>query len=313
MRRRLPPLNSLRAFEAVGRHGKLADAADELCVTLGAVSRQVKLMEDFVGFELFRRHRQGFTLTDKGVLYLQTVSQIFDRLDAATTKLIGTPDQARISVRVFTTFASEWLVPRLSDFFVEHPELDFRLSSSVDANDIDREDVDIGIRRGPIGPDRVGDLLYYAEYFPVCSPALLKRGSPILEPRDLASYPLLNTRHQATHWRIWLETSGIADLEFERNLWFDNTALAFRAAREGVGVALGQRYYILDDLREGRLIAPFSWSIRSRRPYYLVYPKRLEDSPHVKAFRDWLIRKFAETERQSHMVEGLPSQVYEVH
>ncbi|WP_321893636.1 transcriptional regulator GcvA [Paraburkholderia tropica] len=312
MRRRLPPLNSLRAFEALGRHGKLSDAAQELCVTLGAVSRHISIMEEFTGFKLFVRHPRGFIPTEKGAQYLRSVVHIFDDLDAATTTLVGTPDQLRLSVRVFTTFASEWLVPRLPEFLAAHPEIDFRLSSAVSSKDIDREDVDIAIRRGPIRSDMDADPLYHAEYYPVCSPLLIERGG-LSKPQDLRRHPLLNTVQQAANWRTWLENFGVSDIDAERGLWFDNASLAFRAAREGVGVALGQRHYLVEDFIAGKLVAPFRQAIRSRTPFYMVYSKRHAQEPHIRAFREWLLPRIAETERRSILIRDLPLEFLEVH
>ncbi|SAL49865.1 transcriptional regulator [Caballeronia sordidicola] len=313
MRRRLPPLNSLRAFEALGRHGKLADAADELCVTVGAVSRHIGILEEFVGFKLFLRHARGLTLTDDGAVYLRSVGHCFDQLDCATNRLLGMPKRDKLSVRVFTTFASEWLVPRLPEFLTKHPEIDFRLSSSLSPSDIDRDDVDIAIRRGPIGPDMDAIPLYHAEYYPVCSPTLIRGGTLLRAPEDIRLYPLLNTVQQQGNWRTWLDSNGVGNIDSEKHVWFDNASLAFQAAREGAGIALGQRHYLVDDFLEGRLLAPFHQGIRSRLPFYLVYAKRDATNPHITSFKDWLLVKISETEKRSMLIQDLPTRYFEVH
>lgn len=284
MRRRLPPLNSLRAFEALGRHGKLADAADELCVTVGAVSRHIGIMEEFVGVKLFMRHARGLTLTDNGALYLQSVGQMFDQLDCATARIIGHPDRQKLSVHVFTAFATEWLMPRLPGFISQHPEIELRLTSSVRSNDVEGHDVDIAIRRGPIGPDMDADALYRAEYFPVCSPALLEREPGLCTPCDLSRFPLLTTVQQAPNWRRWLESSGASGLTADNTLWHDNASLAYQAARNGVGLALGQRHYLVEDFIERKLLAPFSHAIRSRSPFYMIFAKRHARAPPYSGF-----------------------------
>lgn len=313
MRRRIPPLNSLRAFEALGRHGKLADAAEELCVTLSAVSRHIAIMERYVGFDLFTRHPRGFALTEKGEKYQRSVTETFDRLDVATAQLLSREDRPKLSVRVFTTFASEWLVPRLTAFIDDHPEIDFRLSSAVTSDHIDREDSDICIRRGPIGSDMEADLLYYAEYFPVCSPALLTRAPGLRTPHDLLQYTLLNTTAQMVNWNSWLEYAKVGNVDFSKGLHFDNASLAFRAAREGVGVALGQRYYLIDDLANGTLVAPFPHALKSRNAFYMVTRRRRAEEPHVLAFRQWLMTQIEETQARSTLVQGLPTRYVEVH
>ncbi|OWT56898.1 LysR substrate-binding domain-containing protein [Candidimonas nitroreducens] len=312
MRRRPLPLNSLRAFEVLGRHGKLAGAADELCISLGAVSRHIGIVETYVGVRLFDRHRNGFSLTDKGSEYLRLVSQAFDQLDSATTRLLDDRDQPRLSVCVFTTFASEWLVPRLSSFLMEHPEIDFRLSSSVTSKGIDREDVDVGIRRGPVGSGMDADALYCAEYYPVCSPDMLRRAPGLNSPRDMLRLPLLNTEQQAGNWSSWLAYAGVGGLDIEKTLWFENGSLAFRAAREGVGVALGQRHYLVEDLIAGRLVAPFPQAIRRRTPFYMVYAKRRANEPHILAFRKWVLEQITDTEMRSTLIRNHPTDYLEI-
>lgn len=312
MRRRLPPLNSLRAFEALGRHSKLAGAADELCITLGAVSRHISIIEAFVGVPLFERHRRGFSLTEQGAQYLRSVSQVFDVLDGATARLQARPSKPKLSVRVFTSFASEWLVPRLSSFLMDCPGIDLHLSSSVSSQGIDSEDVDVGIRRGPIGPNMDADKLYRAEYFPVCSPALLERGTGLRTSQDLRQYPLLNSELQSDNWRAWLDYAGMGDMDISKGLLFENGSLAFRAAREGLGVALGQRHYLVEDLIAGRLVAPFRQGIRRREPFYMVYPKSRANEPHILAFREWVLAQIVDTERRSAQIEGAPMEYLDV-
>ncbi|WP_454691593.1 transcriptional regulator GcvA [Achromobacter aloeverae] len=313
MRRRLPPLNSLRAFEALGRHGKLTAAADELCVTLGAVSRHISQLEEFVGAKLFERHRRGFSLTGEGERYLRVVTHAFDMLDGATGRFMGSLDQRRLSVRVYTTFASEWLVPRLTGFFDSHPEIDFRLSSAISTKDIDRDDIDIGIRRGPIAADMDGDALYFAEYYPVCSPSLLSRGPGLTVPQDLRRHTLLTTELQASNWRAWLDAAGVSDIEFDRALWFDSAALTFRAAREGVGVALGQRHYLTEDFIAGRLVAPFRHAIRSRSAFHMVFSRARANEPQILAFRDWVKAEMSKTEDRRKLIRDFPSGFVDVH
>lgn len=313
MHRRIPPLNSLRAFEVLGRRGKLADAADELCVTISAVSRHIAIVEEFVGMKLFERHSRGFTLTTKGEKYLQSVGHVFDHLDMATTQLIGQKDQHPLSVRVFTTFASEWLVPRLPAFMDAHPEIDLRLSSAVTSDDIQRVDADIFISRGPFGADMDADLLYYPEYFPVCSPAFLARGPGLFSAQDLGRCILLSTAAQTVNWNAWLAYAGGHDVDLDRALMFDNASLAFRAAREGVGVALAQRYYLVDDFLAGRLVSPFLQGLKSRNAFYMVFPRHRADEPHVRAFRQWLLGLLNETKAHSALMQNMPLEFCEVH
>lgn len=313
MRRRLPPLNSLLAFDALGRHGKLTAAAEELSVTLGAVSRHISQLEEFVGTKLFERHKRSFLLSSEGERYLRDIKHAFDMLDVATDRFAGAPDQQKLAVRVYTTFASEWLVPRLTGFFDMHPEIDFRLSSAISTKDIDRSDIDISIRSGPIAADMDGDPLYFAEYYPVCSPSLLSQAPGLTAPTDLRRYTLLTTELQASNWRAWLRAAGVNDIEFDRALWFDSAALAFRAAREGIGVALGQRHYLTEDLIAGRLLAPFRVAIKSRSAFHMIFSKSRAHEPHILAFRNWVKAEMAKTEARRTLIRDFPSEFVDVH
>ena len=185
MRPRMPLLNALRAFEAAGRHKKLSDAAVEMSVNIGAVSRHVSLLEEYVGCQLFERHRHGLKLTERGKHYLPEITQALDQIDAATAELVGGPQQSRLSVKVVTTLAVEWLVPRLPRFLVEHPGIDFRLATTIYRTNFDTDDVDLSLYREPMTSSGLEFTpLFYPEYVPVCSPELLKRGSPPKEPND---------------------------------------------------------------------------------------------------------------------------------
>jgi LysR family transcriptional regulator, glycine cleavage system transcriptional activator len=300
MRHRLPSLNALRAFEAAARHGSVTAAARELTVTPGAVSRQVALLESHFACRLFERHRRGLSLTEKGRRYFASISDAFDRIDAASTHLGGHGGKHRLSVRVFTTFATEWLLPRLTDFRTRHPWIDFRLNASLQTVDFNADDVDMGVLAGPSDwPALRWDALFSPRFFPVCSPALLEREPRLETPQDLRHHTLLYSSIQVPNWRAWLAGAQVNGIDPERGLWFENSSLTYHAAREGVGVALGQRLFLTDDLVSGRLVAPFELTLTLDRTYYLVCPAQRAEEPSIAAFRAWIIEEVRKTETRA--------------
>lgn len=297
MRHRLPSLNALRAFEAAGRHGSFSDAAHELSVTPGAVSRQIALLEAHFACRLFTRQRHGMAPTEKGHHLLRAVSEAFDRIDAASVHLKGAQPTSRLSFRVYPTFATEWLVPRLGAFRAAHPEIDFRLTTSLQPVDFESDEADLGILQGPGDwPHLQSEQLFFPTFLPVCSPDLLRRGPPLLNPQDLKHHTLLYSSIQAPMWQAWLAKAGVAGIDPERGSLFENSSLSYRAAREGMGVVLGQRMFLADDLIAGRLVAPFDLSLASRQAYFLVCPRRRAQERAIMAFRTWLIAELAATE-----------------
>ncbi len=297
MRHRLPSLNALRAFEAAGRHGSFSEAAQELSVTPGAVSRQIALLEAHFACRLFTRQRRGMAPTEKGHHLLRAVSEAFERIDAAALHLRGEQPTSRLSFRVYPTFATEWLVPRLSVFRAAHPEIDFRLTTSLQPVDFESDEADLGILQGPGDwPHLHADQLFFPSFLPVCSPALLERGPPLRTPQDLRYHTLLYSSIQAPMWQAWLAKAGVGGIDPERGSLFENSSLSYRAAREGMGVVLGQRLFLADDLIAGRLVAPFDLVLDSRQAYCLVCPHRRAGDAPIVAFRRWLTAEIAVTE-----------------
>jgi len=290
MRPRLPPLNPLRTFEAAARHQSFTRAARELHVTPGAVSRQVMVLEKFVGARLFERVNREVRLTPVGQRYLHDLSDVFDRIAASTLRAMQGVRERPLHVWCPMTFAMRWLVPRLPAFHAAHPGRDAIFTTSLKPVDFSVHDADVAIRMGRGDwPGVISRHLVGIELLPVCSPRLLSGPTPLKTPRDLARHTLLQSVARPEYWRIWLEAAGAGDVDPDRGLTFESVSLAYQAALEGLGVAMGQHALVAEDLAVGRLVAPFGPRVPIDNAFYLVYPERLEDDAHLSTFRDWIL------------------------
>lgn len=295
--RRLPPLNAVRAFEAAARHLNFNQAARELNVTASAISHQVKALEDYFGVKLFNRLPRNVSLTPKGRDYLPAVSAALDQLDAASRRLSRHTTDVPLNLGCAPTFAMGWLIPHLSDFHDEYPEIDVRLTLTPITREIDfgASDTDVVIMYGTPGswPNLVAHQLMSEELVPVCSPALLKE-HPLETPGDLRSVTLLHSIPRMGQWRNWLHIAGVEGVDSKRGLRFQTTPLSISAAAAGAGVAIANRRFVEADLKAGRLVVPFEIDLPSDSGYFLIYPKESADDPRISAFREWLLSLLAE-------------------
>lgn len=287
MQRRLPPLNSLRAFESAARLLSFTRAADELAVTQSAVSHQVKTLEDWAGLPLFRRDGRAVALTEAAAKFLPAVTLALDQLALAGRKLQAVdPGQGWLTVAVMPSFAGKWLVPRLSTFRAKHPNIDVWLATFEAQTGALGADVDIAIRYGREDwPGLTSIKILSEELFPVCAPAV---AAQLKDPTDLARATLLHDELRED-WAMWLRTAGVATVDATRGPGFDDSGLLIQAAIEGLGVALGRSVLVKGDLDAGRLVRPFATTLAGGSAYYLVYPPELENAPKIKAFREWLL------------------------
>lgn len=321
MTHRLPPLNSLRAFEAAARLLSFKEAAAELAVTPTAVSHQIKLLEEFLDLPLFRRLTRALELTADGAAMLPRVQEGFASLAAAIEATRRKETGGIVSICAPPSFAAHWLVPRLRNFSRLHPDIDLRLSSSlatVDSRDRSaagdsagepKYDLTIRFGRGHY-PGNTVERLFSPSYVVVCNPALLAGEHPLREPRDLLWHSLI---HDATipelddrpGWNQWLTLAGIAEIEAQlRGVHFEDAALALAAATAGHGVALAAHPLVSADIAEGRLVMPFPQAIPSRYAYYATIPDSRGMRPTVLALRAWLLREAA---RESGMEASKPA------
>lgn len=308
MRRRLPSLNGLKAFEASARHESFTRAAAELHVTQGAVSQQVKALEEELGVKLFLRERQRLAITDAGRAYLEVVRDAFDRISAGTERLLERQASGLLNVSTSPNFAAKWLVHRLGRFSEAHPEIDLRISATSHHVDFAREEVDVAVRHGDgKWPGLHVTRLCFEELFPVCSPALLEGKEALRAPADLRHHALLHA-NDATHWRRWLERAGVTGLDPERGVVFNQASMAIDAAIQGQGVAMARTALAAWDLLAGRLVRPFAQALEAPFALWIVCPKATADLPKIATFRRWLLEEAAgDTERLTRLAMGSAS------
>lgn len=306
---RFLPLNGLRAFEAAARHRSFKKAAEELFVTPTAVSHQIKTLEDSLGVQLFHRLTRALALTPEGEAILPKVSEGLRCLAAAVEQTRDRREASILSVSAPPTFAARWLVPRLRAFNGTHPEVQLHLSSSfrtidgadrspafpIDAVDAPDGAAGIAICFG-LGhhPGCRVDLIFAADYFPVCSPSLLKSKRPLRTPQDLRWHVLIQDdtipdEANRPTWEEWFKLAGVTGVDPRQGPRFRDVSLALEAARDGQGVALAMEPLARADIAAGRLVIPFETPLRARFAFYLVVPAALAERPAVAAFREWLL------------------------
>lgn len=310
MQRRLPPLNSLRAFESAARHLSFTKAAEELHVTPAAISQQVKTLENFCDRPLFRRLTRSLILTDAGQKALPALREGLDKLADAAELLMAQEDSHTLTVSVAPSFGAKWLVPRLDRFRATYPEFELRIDASDILVDFSDDRIDIGIRYGRgLYPELHTECLMAEVTMPVCSPALLTGEHPLRRPEDLRHHTLLHVdwkieSESAPSWRMWLRAAGVTEIDPTKGPRFSMENMAVQAAIAGHGVALSERSLVRDDVEAGRLVRPFGPELNESTAfcYYVVYPEAKAKLPKVRAFRDWVLdegaRSTSEEDRQ---------------
>jgi LysR family glycine cleavage system transcriptional activator len=282
--RQLPYLNGVKAFEAAARAGSFAGAAAELHVSPAAVSRMVRLLEDRLGIALFERGANKLSLTPAGQTYQVGLSPIFDALALLTEQVKMRLGQKVLTIGVGPTFAVRWLIPRLNAFRQVAPDIEVRITAGGVAAPFSG-DWTCGIKLGEGNwPGLEAEPLFQADLIPVCSPAL---GRALSTPSDLRKSTLLRVAHVPQDWPNWLKASGAKGVRAEGPV-FEFYGQALQAALDGVGIALGLRPYIDDDLRAGRLVAPFAISVSNGSRWFLIYQSHRQGEPAFQAFRSWI-------------------------
>jgi len=300
---RLLPLNALRAFESAARHLSFSRAAEELSVTPGAVSQQIRQLEDHVGGPLFLREARGLSLTEAGQAALPLLREGFDRLMDASALLRQPQRRPQLRVSVTPSFAAKWLTPRLDGFLAEHPEVEVWISADMALAELSEEGADLAVRYGCGDyPGLTSERLMTETVLPVCSPRLLTGAKAIRGPEDLANHTLLHDESpdndpSCPDWTMWLKARGVSGVDPRRGLRFNQAALAIEAAAGGRGVALAKRTIAQADLQSGRLVAPFA---DGEAPvdfaHYLVLPRDRPISTGARAFADWLKKEAGDYE-----------------
>ena len=273
-------------------------AAAELNVTPAAVSHQVKALEEYLGVPLFRRLNRALLLTSAAQKCLPGLTAGLDRMAEAMERLAGEDRAGIVTVSLPPSFAAKWLVPRLERFTETHPDLDVRVSASMELVDFRRDEVDIAIRFGHGNyPGVAAEKLFDDAVAPMCGPALLVGIHPLRQPGDLRHHALLHDDSvlvidaTAPDWRMWLKAAGVEGVDASRGSHFSSADHAIQAAIDGAGVALGRLSLASADLAAGRLVMPFELSLALAPSYYVVYPEATAGRPKVTAFRNWLMEE----------------------
>lgn len=296
MKKRLPPLNWLRSFEASARHLNFTQAAAELSLTQAAISQQVKGLESQLGASLFKRLPRGLELTEAGLAYMPVIHESIERLAAATDELFGQGRARPLSIRVNLVFFTHWLAPKLARFRGKFPDICLQFSSNIWIDDQGKE-ADMEIRYGKGGwPGLKAMRLTYDDLFPVCSPVLLSGAAIPDSAEQLAEHTLLHVIGYAEGWGYWLQQAGFRHVDASQGMQFDTLITALDMASLGHGIALGRTSIVKDMMQSGRLIAPLQQSIATTEAFYLVRQTHKYLSPHAEAFWSWLIEE-AEADR----------------
>lgn len=295
---RLPPLNALRAFEAAARHLSFKRAAEELCVTQGAVSRHIQKLETDLKAKLFlRRHRQVI-LTKEGRDYLVAVRDGFGRISLATTTLRTRAGDRMLKMKLPITCAVRWLVPRLGRLHGLHPEISVQITTSHDPVDFDREDIDVAVQYGrEVAPGLAGERLFGEILVPICSPKLLARPPALRKPQDLADHVLLHSIRRPNDWRQWLDAAGVSEIEGEHSLIFENSSLTYQGVTEGLGLAIAQLALVADDLAAGHVVQPFKQRVCNAESYFLAFPRERARLRKIADFHAWIAREAEATRK----------------
>jgi LysR family transcriptional regulator, glycine cleavage system transcriptional activator len=302
----LPSLAGLRTFEAAARHLSFTKAATELHLTQSAVSRQIRVMEDYLGLKLFERVKQRLLLTEAGRSYVRDVRTALDQMQAATLNLLAHQGQGGIlNFATPPAFGMKWLIPRLGAFSSAHPDILVNLVTRTKPFDFEAEHLDAAIHYGADDwPGVISHRLIGEEIALICAPAYLERRR-LLEPRDLEPHVLLQHARRPNAWREWLDAHQVHGVNASAGPRFEHMYMIMQAAAAGLGVALLPRLLVNDDVAAGRLMIPLEGSFMSREAYCLVYPEAKRNDPKVDVFRRWLLRE-AENARRT-ALPGQPS------
>lgn len=321
---RLPPLNALRDFEVAARHLSFKNAARELCVTPTAISHQIKLLEEFLGIELFHRLTRSLELTAEGEAMLPKVREGIECFAAAVESARVQHPKGRLIVVAPPSFAARWLVPRLKRLYAQEPGLPLHLVGSLNAIENEEaeatlayESVDLREGDSPLAicfgsgdyPGFRVDRLFASDYVAVCSPQLLEGEHPLCHPMDIRHHTLIhddtigNARARPS-WEEWARLAGVTDVDTNAGPHFCDSGLALAAAIDGLGIALASKSIAGAEIAAGRLAAPFKVAVQQPYAYYLVAPEAISGRPAVETFRRWLIEEAEAMKRES---ECLPA------
>ncbi|MBB6558589.1 DNA-binding transcriptional LysR family regulator [Acidovorax soli] len=289
----LPPLDLLRSFEASARHLSFTLAAQELFLTQSAVSRQIQQMESWLGVALFERRHRALVLTEAGAVMQRAAVDALERLRDATARVRAAPALRQVAMTCTPGFASLWLIPRLARFTEQHPDVDVRISATLELLDLERSQLDLAVRFCPT-EDGHGQPLFEEWVVPMCSPRLADNSAnPLLQPADLVRHTLLAVDQHpgmplTVEWEPWARLMGVSEVRMKNTVRFTQYADAVAAAMQGQGVVIGRLPLLAELVDSGRLVTPFGSCAASQRGYYVVPSARGAVNPDAQDFVRWL-------------------------
>ncbi|MGJ7043552.1 DNA-binding transcriptional LysR family regulator [Shinella sp. BE166] len=291
-RRKLPPLTALTAFESAARLASFTKAANELGVTQAAISRQIHLLEAYFGFALFIRGHRKIEVTEKGRVLASASQDAFDIIATSVSDITRDAQDVDLTIAATVAFSHFWLLPRISEFSRDHPDINLRILTQDHVPNIESSDLDIAIRFGSgMWADGQANVLFEDEIFPVCSPAFAQNAGSIETPHDLLAYPLIsNTADDPTWtgWSEWLAAFAVELPKRKSGLRCSFYTEAIYAALNGQGITLGWRRLVEDLLVQGRLIRLTNSAVKTRNAYFAVVPKRRRQTEASRLFQAWL-------------------------
>lgn len=307
---KLPPLNALRAFEAAARHESFSLAADELNVTPGAISRQIRSLEIALGHNLFIRNNREVRLTTESRAFSVALADAFRNIDAAADAFIETKSGNPLRVACSMIVATRWLFPRLNRFHTRYPHRHVSLTTILptETSPFSATTAEAVIR---LGTDEwpkniVSHFLFRSELVVICSPELLQRGPPLKTPADLQHHTLLSSALRPQSWQRWAQTAGLTSLNVASAVEFESSALTYTAALAGHGIALGERAFIGEDIRKGRLVVPFPIVHQNPESFFLIYKREMEGVPRLKEFCQWIKHEASDSVAETATIDGIP-------
>lgn len=291
MRRKIPGIETLIAFETAARHQSFTRSADELALTQSAVGRQIACLEEYLGVALFNRVKKRLSLTDVGRVYAAQIRAHLERIERDTLAAMAHGGAGGIlEIAVIPTFATRWLIPRLPRFYAQHSDITLNLTTRAEPFLFDDTPFDAAIHFGkPVWPGAVTQHLFGEEMTPVCSPALLG-GRSRIPASELANFTLLHQSARADAWRQWFAAAGIENPDCMKGQRYELFSMLVEAARAGLGVALVPRFFVSSELASGELQIPCDLSLRNEKAYYLVLPEAKQNCPLLAKFSTWLLQ-----------------------
>ncbi|HKJ53946.1 MAG TPA: transcriptional regulator GcvA [Gammaproteobacteria bacterium] len=307
---KLPPLKSLQAFEAAGRHLSFTEAARELNVTPGAISQQMRMLEEFLEVRLFKRLNRAIVLTDAGQVFLPLISRGFENFGEAVAILGDKRIDGPLTITAAASFISNWLIPRLGRFKRRHPDIDVRIDTSNRLVDFMHEDIDLGIRFGNgVYPELDTVFLFSYDLIPVCAPELMQAENGLEKISDLNHHTLLHSDYSSLDaafpdWEMWLKVVGADDVDIGHGIYFGQADQLIQAAIDGQGVALIANVMVERAIAEGKLVQPFSTRLPVKMSYHLVTSPGKSRIAKVRAFREWVLEESAYLRASSDQLRG---------